>query len=182
MCLMYMPKIFHMLNNKQQNAVFFVFFFTALLFAIPRLYSTYTTFKSIQKKNKNIEPPFYLCYEKLSWGTHDKPSLTIEFKGVCSTMGIENPKGTPEKRRLYVYAKLTNVSEKPLKVSSLEYKFNMIDVNLVTESFFILEPMIIPAGESRVLNNSRLIELDILSGISQKSIDLSATAIFGDAT
>ena len=170
-----MPKL------KRQDIILFAIFFIALLFAIPRLYGAYTTFKSIQKKTQNVDPPFYLCYEKLSWSTKEKPSLTIEFKGICSTMGIESPK-MAEKRRLYMYAKLTNDSTKPLKVSSLEYKFNMIDVNLVTESFFIADPIIIPAGESKTLNNSRLVELDILSGILQKSIDLSTSAVFGEAT
>lgn len=163
---------------KRFYIVLSTFFVTALLFAFPHLY---TTIKAIQKKDPMILAPIQIVRETLSWSTKEKPSLKVEWTGICSTMNIAEKGERPDRRRFYMGAKLTNETHKPMKVSSLEYLLVMDGVELVSQSFGPQFDLVIPAGESKSLTTSTLLDQDVVVGVLEETIKVSANARFTEA-
>jgi hypothetical protein len=167
-----------MLTSKRFYLVLFTSFFTALMFAFPRFY---TTVKAIQKEDAKISAPLQLIRKTLSWSTKDKPSLSVEWTGICGTLNIAEKGDRPERRRFYMGAKLTNDTDKPMQVSSLEYLLVMDGVELASQTFGPLYNFVIPAKESRSLTTSSLIDRDVVVGVFEESIELSARCHFTEA-
>lgn len=164
-----------MLTQNRFYLVLITSFVTALLFAFPGFYETV---KAIRKEDSKISAPLQLIRETLSWSKNDTPSLRIEWTGICSTLDIAEKGERPDRRRFYMGAKMTNDTDKPMEISSLEYLFVMDGVELVSQSFGPLLYCVIPPGKSKTLSTSTLLDRDVVVGIFEGSIKLSANAQF----
>lgn len=148
---------------------------TVVLFAFPGLYST---IKDIRAQNAQIMAPVQIVSEKLSWRANDQTTLRVELRGVCGTVNIAEKGDHPERRRFYMGAKLTNETAKPMQITSLSYTMSLDDVELVSQSFGPFETIVIPAGESKSISSATLLDRDVVVGLFEGSVKLSARAWF----
>lgn len=148
-----------------------------IAFSFPSLYQT---IQAMRKSATSIEAPVIIFEGTITWETDKKPTLKTEWTGICSTLNFQNKVSGIEQRQFHLGAKLTNLTDKPMKVSSLDCNFSMKGVRLLP--IFMdrprVEGIVLAPGASEEITTTTNVDRDIVVGIADRTFQFSASAGF----
>ena len=163
------------LTNRHFSLLLLTLFVSCLLCAAPGLHRTYT---EITKKPEKVSPPVLLLTKNFSWGDGTKTTLLIECKIILTS--IEGPAKAEKsnQRKVFISAKITNSQSQPVEISSISLLLSMHDVELLDNPIHSFTPISLASNESKTIQSTAFIDRELLVGVIDDKIDVSAKAAF----
>ena len=128
---------------------------------------------------EKVSPPVLLLTKKLSWGDGNTTTLDMEYKIILT--GIEGTAKAEKsnQRKVFISAKLTNNQSQPFEISRLSLVLSMLDVELLDHPIInSYAPISLASKEIRTIQSTAFIDRELLVGILEDKVDVSATAAF----